>query len=308
MASQLIKSLALPSTVARRRHVRRQRRSQVTEVTPALAWYGLFMVLPLLAMIVLSFFSWNSLVAQPHFGGLTNYRYLFQDEILRTAIVNTVLYVGVGLLLIIPGGFLLGFFLSRRPPGHAVLSVILFTPWIVSASARAMMFTGLYQPSGAINSILGAVGLGGLQHLWLSNPSTALWSVIATEAWAGIGATGVIFSAALGRIAPETYEAARLDGAGVWREMFSIAYPMTKDFVGLMTMLQFLWLFLGSAGTVLLLTNGGPGSSTMTLAFYLYDQAFVSGRIGYSQAIGVVGLLVGLIGMGVIRFAFRTEE
>ncbi|WP_104238953.1 MULTISPECIES: carbohydrate ABC transporter permease [unclassified Rathayibacter] len=296
------------AAVPRVRSPRRGGLGQVLEVSPALAWYGAFMVVPLVAMIVLSFFTWNSLVATPVYSGFSNYADLFQDSILRVAVVNTVLYVGVGLLLIIPLGFLLGFFLSRRPPGHAILSIVFFTPWIVSASARAMMFTGLYQPRGAINSVLSAVGLGDLQRLWLADPSTALWAVIGTEAWAGIGATAVIFSAALGRIPDEVYEAARLDGAGVGREILSIALPMSKDFVGLMTMLQFLWLFLGSAGTVLLLTNGGPGSSTMTLAFYLYDQAFVSGRIGYSQAIGVVGLLVGLLGMGIIRFAFRTKE
>ena len=301
-------SAVIASASRRRASARRRGAGQVLEVSPALLWYGLFMVVPLLAMIVLSFFTWNSLVAIPTPSGLANYAYLFQDQILRVAIVNTVLYVGVGLLLIIPLGFLLGFFLSRRPPGHAVLSIIFFTPWIVSASARAMMFTGLYQPRGAINSILTAVGLGDLQRLWLADPSTALWAIIATEAWAGIGATAVIFSAALGRVPDEVYEAARLDGAGIWREIVSFALPMSKDFIGLMTMLQFLWLLLGSAGTVLLLTNGGPGSNTMTLAFYLYDQAFVSGRIGYSQAIGVVGLLVGLVGMGIIRFAFRTKE
>ncbi|WP_341580014.1 sugar ABC transporter permease [Microbacterium schleiferi] len=281
---------------------------QVAEVAPALVWYGMFMVVPLIAMIVLSFTSWNSLVGSPRPNGLENYAYLFEDQILRVAVVNTILYVGIGLLLIIPLGFLLGFFLSRRPRGHAVLAIIFFTPWIVSASARAMMFTGLYQPNGAINSILDAIGLSELGRVWLADPATALGAVIATEAWAGIGATGVIFASALGRIPDEVFEAARLDGAGIWREIVAIAAPLSKDFIGLMTMLQFLWLFLGSAGTVLLLTRGGPGSTTMTLSFYLYDQAFVSGRLGYSQAIGVVGLLVGLIGMGIIRYAFRSKD
>lgn len=281
---------------------------QYLEVVPALAWYAIFMVGPLVAMLVLSLFQWNGLISKPQFAGLANFAYLFQDQILRTATINTVIYVVVGLLLIIPLGFLLGFFLSRRPRGHGILSIILFTPWIVSASARAMMFTGLYQPNGAINTVLSSIGLGDLERLWLADPATALGAVIATEAWAGIGATGVIFASALGRIPEEVYEAARLDGASVWREIISIAYPMSKDFIGLMTMLQFLWLFLGSAGTVLLLTNGGPGSATMTLSFYLYDQAFISGRIGYSQAIGVAGLFVGLVGMGLIRLLFRTKD
>jgi multiple sugar transport system permease protein len=74
-----------------------------------------------------------------------------------------------------------------------------------------------------------------------------------------------------------------------------------------MTMLQFLWLLLGSAQNVLLLTHGGPGSASMTLSFYLYNQAFEAGRVGYSQAIGVLLFAVGLAGMLVIRRAFRTS-
>lgn len=305
MAGQ-VTAIALPS---RRPALRRRREARrLLPVVPALAWYLVFMIGPLGAMIVLSGFQWDGLVATPQPIGFANFAYLFQDQILAVAVVNTVLYVGVGLLLIVPFGFLLGWYLSRKPFGHAVLSIILFTPWIVSASARAMMFTGLYQPEGAINAVLGAVGLGGLEKIWLADPHTALGAVIATEAWAGIGPTAVIFAAAIARIPEEVYEAARLDGAGTWTEILRIALPMTKDFVGLLTMLQFLWLFLGSAGNVLLLTKGGPGSSTMTLSYYLYDQAFVSGRIGYSQAIGVVGLVVGLVGMGIIRFLFRTKE
>jgi multiple sugar transport system permease protein len=83
---------------------------------------------------------------------------------------------------------------------------------------------------------------------------------------------------------------------------------MTRQFVGVMLMLQFLWLLLTSAQNVLLLTEGGPGSVSMTLSYLLFDQAFVSTRVGYSQAIGVVLFLVGLAGMFLIRTAFRRAD
>jgi multiple sugar transport system permease protein len=82
---------------------------------------------------------------------------------------------------------------------------------------------------------------------------------------------------------------------------------MILGYVGVLTMLQFLWLLLLSAQNVLLLTKGGPGNSTMTLSYYLYDQAFESSRIGYSQAIGVVLFAIGLIGVTVIRRVLRER-
>lgn len=280
----------------------------VAATSPALLWYVVFMIGPLVSMFALSLFEWNNLLATPSFDGLGNFERLLADPIILTATKNSVLYVGVSLGVMIPPAFLLGYFLSRKPPGYRVLSVIFFTPAIVSIAARAMMFTGMCQPEGIINKFLQFVRLDGLTRNWLADGSTALWSIIAVELWAGIGFTGVIFAGALAAIPEEIYEAARLDGARTWTIIWRIAYPMTRHFVGLMTMLQFLWLLLGSAQTVLLLTKGGPGSSSMTLAYYLYDQAFVSTRLGYSQAIGVVLFFVGFVGMLGIRMAFRTKE
>jgi multiple sugar transport system permease protein len=289
----------------------RRRRNWVPAVvmtSPALLWYAAFMVAPLVSMFVLGLFEWNSLLATPRYDGLANFERVLDDPLIRTATKNSLVYVGVSLVLMIPLAFLLGYFLSRKPPGYRVLGVIFFTPGIVSVSARAMMFTGMYQPEGIINRVLEFTGLDGLTRIWLADGQTALWAVIGVELWAGIGFTGVIFASALTAVPEEVYEAARIDGAPTWTIIWRIAYPMTRDFVGLMTMLQFLWLLLGSAQNILLLTRGGPGSSSMTLAYYLYDQAFVSTRLGYSQAIGVLLFVVGFAGMLLIRRAFRTRE
>lgn len=292
-----------PSVPKRRRWV-----PAVAATSPALLWYAAFMIIPLVSMFVLSLFEWNNLLATPTFTGLDNFARVLTDPIIRTATKNSVLYVVVSLVVMIPLAFLLGYFLSRKPPGYRVLSIIFFTPAIVSVSARAMMFSGMYQPEGVINKILGFVGLDGLSHVWLADGKTALWAIIGVELWAGIGFTGVIFASALTANPEEVYEAAQLDGARTWTMVWRIAYPMTREFVGLMTMLQFLWLLLMSAQNVLLLTKGGPGSSSMTLAYYLYDQAFVSTRLGYSQAIGVILFFIGFGGMFLIRRAFRTKE
>jgi multiple sugar transport system permease protein len=275
---------------------------------PALIWFVVFMIAPLVSMFYLATLGWSSLLAPPRFAGLGNFMRMIGDPIFATALRNSAVHLVATLPVMIPLAFLLGYFLSRKPPGHRILAVIFFTPALISVSARAMIFAGVYQPDGMLNALLRAIGLGSATHNWLADSSTALWTIIAVDIWAGIGFTGVLFGAALSAISEDVYEAARLDGASTWTIVWRIAYPMSREFVGVMTMLQFLWILLSSAQNVLLLTQGGPGSTSLTLSYLLYDQAFVSTQIGYSQAIGVMLFVVGLTGMLLIRRAFRQVD
>jgi multiple sugar transport system permease protein len=127
-----------------------------------------------------------------------------------------------------------------------------------------------------------------------------LFCLVAIDIWGGIGFNSVLFFAALASLPEELYEAAMLDGAGYWTIMWKIAFPLMIDFIGIVTVLQFLGILSGAA-YMILLTNGGPGTATFTLGFYLYDQAFLSHRLGYSQAIGVLLFFIGIIAILLIR-------
>jgi multiple sugar transport system permease protein len=273
---------------------------------PALFWFLVFMIGPLISMFYLSLLDWRGLLASPSFTGFGNFAYLFTtDPTFPAAVRNTIVHLCVVLPLMLLPAFMLGYFLSMRPPGYRLLGVLFFTPALMSASARAMMFAAMYAPDGIINASLRTFGLGSLARVWLADTSTALGSIIAVDLWSGIGFTGTIFAARLASISSEIYEAADLDGANHWTKLWRIAFPMARDFFGVMTMLQFLWLLLGSAQNVLLLTKGGPGRASTTLGFMLYDEAFVTSRLGYSQAIGVLLFSVSLISMLLIRRTFR---
>ena len=265
------------------------------------------MIGPLISVFYLSLLEWPSFIFARKFVGVQNYLDLFQDPLFFTALKNSLIQVAVVLPIMITLAFMLGYFLSLRPRRHRILGVIFFTPALVSYPARAMMFLGLYHPEGILNTFLSAVGLDALTTSWLANGSTALMAVIAIDLWAGIGFTAVLFATRLSGIPEEIAEAAGLDGAGQWSKMWRIAFPVVRDFVGVLTMLQFLWILLASAQNILLLTEGGPGNSSMTLAYLLYDQAFVSSQIGYSQAVGVLLFLFGLAGMLLIRRLFRAS-
>ncbi|AXK33567.1 sugar ABC transporter permease [Streptomyces armeniacus] len=296
---------APPARAAARR--RRRGWGPTVFAVPALLWYGVFMAGPVVAMFVISLNKWASLISPHEFTGTDNYRRVFDDPAFYDALRNTGVQLGVALPLMIPLAFMLGYYLQLRPPGHRVLRVLCFTPGLLSLSAKAMIFMGMLAPEGGVNGLLRTAGLGSAATPWLADPSTALAAVILVDVWAGIGYTAVLFAARLASVPDGVYEAAALDGAGHWRRMWQVAFPVCKGFVGVATMLQFLWTLFNSSATVLMLTKGGPGTSSTTLSYLMYQRAFLQQDVGYSQAVGVLLFVLGLAGMVVIRRVLRQN-
>ncbi|GGK78497.1 carbohydrate ABC transporter permease [Mangrovihabitans endophyticus] len=288
---------------------RRTRRDKllVLLATPAVLWYAVFTIGPLGAVFYIALLDWEGLLSPSTFVGLDNFTKILHDPVFWTAAKNSLIQIGVVIPVMIPLAFMLGYYLTLEPRGHHLLRVILFTPALVSLSAKAMVFLAVFAPSGALNGLLDLLHLDSLTRPWLANEATALPSVIAVDLWSGIGFTAILFSARLSSISREVYEAARIDGAGHWRRMWRIAFPMTEDYFGVLAMLQFLWVLFSSAGSVLLLTGGGPGNASTTLSFLIYDKAFTQSEVGYSQATGVLLFFVGVVGMAGIRSLFRQR-
>ncbi len=282
------------------RNARRRRVTFFLLVAPALVWFLSFMLWPLLNMFYISTMRWDGLNLPKTFIFFDNFIKIFHDPKISVALHNTGTYILVGILGIVPLAFMLGFFLSLRKPGYRILRTIFFSPAMLSSAALAMIFLGLYRPDGMLNTFLNSIGLSGITRVWLGNQSTALGAIIAIDIWGGIGFNSVLFFAALSSLPEELYEAAKLDGAGYWTIMGKIAFPLMLDFIGVVTVLQFLSILSGAI-YVILLTKGGPGTATITLGYYLYDQAFLSHRLGYSQAIGVLVFFAGIIMILLIR-------
>ena len=274
---------------------------------PALILFAVMMLWPLVNMFHVSTLEWNGLIRPSTQVGLDNYGRMLSDRVFHQSLINTAIHAIVAMGIILPLSFMLGFFLSLRPPGYRILRTIYFSPAILSVPALSMVFLGVYLPDGIVNQLLRLIGLESWTRIWLADPSTALGAVIAVDLWGGIGFYGVLFFTALSNIPRELYEAARIDGANYWTIMWRIAFPYSIDFFGVMAMLLYMWILLGAAQNVLLLTKGRPGISTMTLGYYLYDQAFEIRRLGYSQAIAVFIFFVGLLGMLIIRTATRRR-
>jgi len=274
---------------------------------PALAWFLLFLVGPLVAVFVYSTTNATSIVGTPQFVGLANYGRIFSSEAFWASLRNTGLEIVIVVPLMVVLGFMLGYYLFTRPPLARLLRVFFFTSALLSAAAKAMVFYAVLAPSGLLNQSLGALGLGALQRTWLSDPATALAVIMAIDLWAGIGFLAILFNAQMTSVSGEIIEAARIDGCGDWRAMWHISWGMLQGFAGVIAMLQFLWTLFGSATNVLLLTQGGPGNASSTLSWLVYTKAFNQYDIGYSQAVGVVLFVTGIVGVVIIRSVLRSR-
>jgi multiple sugar transport system permease protein len=273
---------------------------------PALIWYAVFMIGPVVAMFVIAFLRWPGMLVTPTPAGLDNFRTVFTDDTFWSAVQNSAVQIVIGLPVMIVLAFLLAFYVVQKPRGHGLLRYLLFIPALISAPATAMVFYTMLNPDGLVNGVLRPLGFDGTA--WLADPSTALGAIIAVELWSGIGYSAVLIAARLDGVDSEIVQAARIDGAGDWRIAWRMYWPIAREFIGVVTMLQFLSLLFNSAQNVLLLTQGGPGTSTTTLAYLIYQKAFVEADLGYSQAVGVVLFVLGLIGMGLIRRVLRATH
>ena len=275
--------------------------------TPALLWFGVFTIGPLIGMFVIALLDWKGLIYQPSFAGFGNVTRVFNDPVFYAALRNSAVQLVIVLPLMMPLAFMLGYFLNTKPRGYRLLNILFFTPGLISISIKGTIFYGVLAPGGGLNGLLDLFGLDGLQTAWLANPATALGCVIAVDLWSGIGWTAVLFAARLSSVSSEVLEAADLDGAGHGRKMWQITFPIVKDYFATLTMLQFLWTLFTSAALIILLTKGGPGNASTTLSFLVYQKAFSQQDLGYSQVVGIVLLLLGIVGMLVIRRVLRPS-
>ncbi|GAA3199125.1 carbohydrate ABC transporter permease [Dactylosporangium siamense] len=275
---------------------------------PSLVWFAVFAVGPLAAMFVIATLRWKGLLYEPTYAGTENISKVFADPTFYAAIRNSTVQVAVVIPLMIPLSFMLGYHLNSRPRGYRILSILYFSPGLISISVTGMVFYGVLSPDGGVNGVLRAVGLDTWATAWLADPGTALPTLIAIDLWRGIGWTAVLFAARLASLPADVLEAARIDGAGRLRTMWQIAFPMVKDYVRTLTMLQYLWTLFTSAALILLLTKGGPGTSSTTLSYLVYAKAFAQRDLGYSQVVGVVLLLLGIAGMALIHVLLRSPR
>lgn len=261
-------------------------------LAPNLAGFALFTFFPLLFSLAISFTTWDVIsgVDGIRWAGIDNFRTLLTTRDFWHSGGRTLIYAGVSVPVTTALGLLVALALNGPIPARALLRLIFFIPFIANSVAIASTWILLYDPRyGPINRVLSGLGIDN-PPIWLASSQWALTALILMAVWQGAGFAAVIYMAALQDVPQDLHEAAALDGAGTWERFKIITFPF-------LTPTSFFLLVTGfigasqSFGMINLMTQGGPGSSTTVLSYYVYVNAFRFYKFGYASAVAWVMFL-----------------
>lgn len=274
---------------------------------PALVIFTVFVIYPILGSLYYSLTDWDGLAPSPHFVGLANFQQLLSDPTVFINVKNTLIFAagvmvvqnGIALVLaVILDGFL------RR---LTFLRVLFLIPAMFSALAIGYTWSYIYSPTfGFLDTFLSKIGLAGWQQDWLGNPHLTLASLIFTNSWEFMGLSMVIFLAGLQAVPVELYEAANIDGTSGWQRFRHITFPLIAPAVTINVVLT----MIGSMKTfdlIFVMTNGGPGNASQTLALRIYNEAFNLNHFGYATAVGIVMSLF-ILGLSVLNLRLLRKR
>jgi raffinose/stachyose/melibiose transport system permease protein len=258
----------------------------------AIVLYSLFMVVPGLMGFYLSFTDWNRYSSEINFIGLQNFALIFSKQNYWHSISNTIIFTILTIVLKTVIALMLALLLTRGLKRFANFHrVIIYLPAILPMIVVGIVFRSILHPiTGVLNEFLRGTGLDFLAQRWLTDPGIALYSVIFVDTWKGVGFIMVILIAGLQVIPSEYYEAARIDGANEWDELWKITLPLLMPTLTVTTVLNLLY-GLKVFDVVWVLTNGGPGYATETVYTVVFKE-FSKGRYGVSTALSTLLFLI----------------
>ena len=256
----------------------------IAYLTPGMTGFLVFIIIPLIASLIISLFSW-SLLGTSEFVGLDNYRRMISGEdpafytILKNTVVFALLYTGAN--LIISTG--ISYWLQHLPNRFSrMLRIIFFIPVVTPMAGNALIWRLLLNDEGVVNSALNSIGLPSLP--WLNNSSLAMGSLVIMSLWQGLGYNIVVLTAGLNGINPSILEASELDGATGFRRFFQVVFPILSPTFFFCTVMTVIGAFKVFAQPYFL-TKGGPGESTNTIVLALYRNGFSFDKLGYASAL-----------------------
>ena len=268
----------------------------------AIILYSLFMVIPGFLGFYLSFTDWSRYSSEINFIGFQNFALIFSKQNYWHSISNTLIFTVVTIALKTVIALMLALLLSKGLKRFANFHrIVIYLPAILPMIVVGIVFRSILHPAtGVLNEFLRGIGLDFLTQQWLTNPDLALYSVISVDSWKGIGYIMVILIAGLQVIPAEYYEAARIDGANGWDELWKITLPLLMPTLTVTTVLNLLY-GLKVFDAVYVLTNGGPGYATETVYTMVFKE-FSKGRYGVSTALStLLFVIMSLCGYWLIK-------
>jgi len=224
-----------------------------------------------------------------------NYRMLVQDQTFLTAFKNTLLFVVGTVVGHLALGLAVALALNSAVKGKSILRVLMILPWTIPDVITGIIWAYIYHPmSGFLNAVLLKLGVIGTNVAWLGDPSLALPSVIMADIWRGYPYVMLVLLAGLQAIPKELYEAARVDGASIFREFTSITIPNLRRVAFIAIALDTIWQFR-RYGLIMSMTAGGPGRATEIMSTWVYKTYFQYFKPNYAAAMAIIAALVLII-------------
>ena len=256
-------------------------------LSPGMMGFLLFIVLPLIASLVISFYDW-SIFGGGRFIGVENYRRMLSGEdpafwtVMRNTVVFAACYTALNLVISIG----LSYWLQRVPEWLSrVLRVIFFIPVVTPMVGNALIWRLMLSDNGVVNS---ALAVFGIEHIpFLNHPALAMGSLLMMSLWQGLGYNIVVLTAGLNGLNTSVLEAATIDGCNGVQRFFKVVFPMISPTVFFCTVMTIIGAFKVFAQPYFL-TLGGPGEATNTIVLALYRNGFSFDKLGYASAMALV--------------------
>jgi multiple sugar transport system permease protein len=287
---------------------RRDARTGLALVSPALLFVAVFALFPLGFGVYISLTNWP-LVGPYHFIGLSNYDSLLHNSEFLQSIVFTLKYTGIVTIPIFVVGYALAVFVRANRPGTTVFRTLIFVPYIVGLVTESYMAVVELQPtSGTVNWALSRLGLVSDTTAWLVHTGQAMTAICILVVWFYSGFAMMLLMAGMQNIPSDIYESARTDGASWWTVERRLTIPLLRRWIALSLIISVVGSFL-AFNQFFIMTDGGPGTSTVTVVMAIYSTAFAQFDVGLASAMSVVlVIVVGLITFIQFRFLQRDGD
>lgn len=284
-----------------------KKRYFVLLLAPIICWFAFAVLLPIVGALRYSFYEWSG--GPMEFIAFENYKGLLQDEVFWTALKNNLIIVLIAVIGQIGIALLLATLLtSRKVKFVTIHRTIIFFPVLLSAVIIGFVWSLIYNKDyGFLNAVLRGIGLENLIFPYLDDPKRVLYSLIVPLIWQYIGLYMVIISSGIANVDKEIFEVAEIDGAVGYKKIFYITLPLIKPTI----MASLMMCISGNMKVfshIQVMTNGGPGNSSMVMALYAYKRSFVMNEIGYGSAISIAILVISLAMVGLTRLLFSRKE
>jgi ABC-type sugar transport system permease subunit len=272
-----------------------------------LAFYTVFVLLPLAQSIQIATWNWNGL-SEPTSIGLANFSRALNDPLFIGAFRNTALWLIVAVTVPTVLGLLLAVLLDRPLRASRVYKSAFYMPITLSLVVVGQVWIWIYQPDwGLLNTVLRTVGLDDLTRAWLGDPATSLAAVILAWSWQQTALSLILYLAALTTIPRDLLEAASIDGASAWQQFRRIIVPLLRPASVVVVALAVINTLKGF-DIVFMLTKGGPFHTSSNLAMFMYSETFLKYRIGYGAAIAVALFILAVIVIVIYFRQVRASE